>query len=310
MVNKCVFAALAAVVATGAITGPASAKGGGTGGGGGGGGGGGSTKPVLPAPPIAPATFDGIGPGPVYVHESFGHAQGTRYRDDGSIIDANLKPEINRIRAEYPNNKAETWIADAMWKLSVTGPGDPYEPFSPLQVNEFGDQDGTLSIEGAEPGGPDTRPNALIPFPAPTGSASTVSADSVPFDGKTAIGFTTSSATTRNFESNGQVWLELDATGNFITGGNTNILRWTFHTNGLSGTTLSGTYDPSATGYTRMAVSYDPVNPVAAATVDGNVVASVPYTASSIKYAGLEGTLFGHADNFTVRTGTVTDQTG
>ena len=46
---------------------PAAAKGGG--------GSGGGDKPpnvVLPAPAIPPGTFEGIGPGPVYIHESFG----------------------------------------------------------------------------------------------------------------------------------------------------------------------------------------------------------------------------------------------
>src|SRR3954453_14701766 len=81
-------------------------------------------------------------------------------------------------------------------------PSDPWEAFSPLQVNELGDQDGILAIVGAEPFGPDTRPNALLPFAAPTGSAATVSAD-----------VTSSAATSRNFESGGQAWLEIDTTG-------------------------------------------------------------------------------------------------
>ena len=159
-------------------------------------------------------------------------------------------------------------------------------------------------LAGSEPGGPDTRPNALVPFPAPPGSASTVSADTVPFIGRTAIGFTSSSETNRNFESGGQAWLELDTTGLSPLGGNTGIVSWTFHTDGLSGTTLTGTYQLAASAYNRAAVSYDPVNHVAAASIDDTVVASVPYAAQPIRYAGVEGTLHANVDNFTVRTGT------
>ena len=107
MLQKSGFTLLAALLAAGALTGPAFAKGGT---GGGGGGGGGTTQPVLATPAIPAGTFEGIGAGPVYVHDSFGFAQRTRYAQNGSIIDVVDKPEINSIRAEYPNNKAETWI--------------------------------------------------------------------------------------------------------------------------------------------------------------------------------------------------------
>jgi hypothetical protein len=247
----------------------------------------------------------------VYIHDSFGHAQRTRLARNGSVVDVASKPEVNGIRAEFPNNQAETWIggaaAGASWHFAVIGPGDPFEPLTPLQVADFGAQDGDLTIEGAEPFGPDPRPNALIPFAAPATSAATVSAEIVDFDGKTAIGFTNSSATTRNFETSGQAWLELNAMGRFITGGDTGIVTWTFHTDGLSGATLSGTYQTDPSAYNRVAVSYDPVAHVAAATVNGQVVASVPYTARPIAYAGVEGTLFANVDNFTVRAGTVND---
>ena len=78
---------VAALVAAGAVTTPAFASGGGGGNGGGGGGGGGGNV-VLPEPAIPPGTFEGIGSGPVYVHESFGHAQRTRYTQAGKVIDA------------------------------------------------------------------------------------------------------------------------------------------------------------------------------------------------------------------------------
>jgi hypothetical protein len=251
---------------------------------------GGGTKTVLPAPPIPPATFEGIGPGPLYVHESFGHAQRTRYTQNGSVIDVVDKPDIGGIRAEFPNNATETWIgsrSEPNWRFSVTSPADPFEPFTPLQdAGLLGIQDGTLSIVGAEPG-TDTRPAAVLPFAAPAGSAFTVSADSVPFIGRTAIGFTTSSATTRNFETGGQAWLELDAATS----------TWTFH----AGPSLAaGSYAKSPSGYDRMAVTYDPVGHIAAATVDGAVVASIPYSAQPIRYVGVEGSLHGNVDNFTV----------
>jgi hypothetical protein len=292
----------AAALLAGAMTGTASAGHGGDGGGRGAG----EPKPVLQPPPIPPATFEGIGPGPVFVHESFGHMQRTRYTQSGSVIDVVDKPAVNGIRAEFPNNRTETWIGSSgepAWRFSVTSPGDPFEPFSPLQdAGELGLQDGTLSIVGAEVG-TDTRPAAVVPFAAPADTAFTVSAETVPFVGKTAIGFTTSAATSQNFETGGQAWLELDTFGRSPLGGNTGITRWTFH---AGASTTTGTYDISPTSYDRMAVSYDPVNRVAAATVNGVVVASVPYAAQPIRYAGVEGSLHGNVDDFTVRAGTVT----
>ena len=301
MVMKSLITALAVVVATGALGDSALASHGG--------GGGGGTKVVLTPPPIPAGTFDGIGSGPVYIHDSFGHAQRTRYSQNGTIVDVVDRSEIGNIRAEYPNNQAETWIGTTTagapsWDFAVIGPGDPFEPLTPLQDGEFGLQDGNLALTGAEPFGPDTRPAALLPFAAPADSAYTVSADIVDFDGKTAIGFSDSSATSRNFETGGQAWLELDATGRFVTGGNTGVTRWTFH---AGATTLTGTYQPDATAYNRAAVSYDPVAHVAAATVNGQVVATVPFAAPSVRYVGVEGTLFANVDDFTVRAGTVTD---
>jgi len=314
MLKKSFLTVAIAIAATSAAPAAALAKGGGGGGGGGtggGGGGGGTPAPVLPAPAIAPGTFDGIGPGPVYVHESFGHAQTTRLAQNGAIVDVVDKPDINGIRAEYPNNETETWFDPTSsgapsWKLAASS-DDPFEPSSPLQDTPEGELNGSLALVGAEPGAVDTRPDALLPFAAPTDGASTVSGDVVTFVGKTALGFSNSNATTENFETAGQAWLELDATGLSPLGGNTGVVRWTFHTDGLNGTTLSGTVSVPASSIDRAAVSYDPVNHVAAATVNGAVVASVPYTASPIRYVGVEGSLAGNVDNFTVRAGTVTD---
>jgi hypothetical protein len=308
------FTALTVLAVSAAAASPAFAKGGGGGGGGGtggGGSGGGTTTAVASTPSIAPGTFEGIGTGPVYIYDSFGHGQNSRYKQDGTIINVVQKPNIDGIRAEYPNNKTETWIGAGgtgpTWNLTTVGPGDPLEPHTPLQESEFGYQDGDAGMDHYEFFGPQVRPNALVPFAAPTDSAYTVQGNTAGFNGKTAIGFTSSGATTSNFETNGQAWLELDYTGNFEPGPLTNIVKWTFHTNGTSGDTLSGTYNGSNSGWAQMAVSYDPVNHVASATLDGNVVASVPYTAQTIKYAGVEGLWVGNINNFAVRAGTVTD---
>lgn len=315
MLKKTTLTLAAALAVTASVASPALAKGGGGGGGsgGGGGGGGGGTTTTLATPAIASGTFDGIGSGPVYVHDSFGHAQGTRYDQGGKIVDVGRHPEVNGIRAEYGNNKTETWVQPNVtsgtprWQFAVVGPADPYEAVTPLQdgtATGLGYQDGLLSM-WFEPGSPDTRPNALLPFPAPTDSASTVSGDIVNFWQKTAIGFTSSGATNANFETSGQAWLELDTTAFFLDGDG--IARWTFHTNGLSGTTLSGTFTLDNHSYNRAAVSYDPVNHVAAATINGEVVASVPYVAQAIKYVGVEGSHYANVDNFSVWRGTVTD---
>ena len=296
MLKQSLAAALVAMTAGAALTSPALAKGGG-----GDGGGGGGTKDVLPTPAIPPGTFEGIGAGPVYIHDSFGHAQRTRYARNGAIVDVVAKPEVDGIRAEYPNNATESWFGTATsgapsWKLSMLSVADPFEPFTPLQVNELGAQNGSLILVGAEPGGPDTRPAALLPFAAPTDSAATVSADVVPFFGSTAIGFTSSPATDHNFETDGQAWFEVTNVGG-ATGSDT----WAFHTDGLCGATLTGSFQPRT--FDRIAVSYDPVSHLAEATLDGDVVASVSYTAGAIGYVGVEGSLHANVDDFTVRAG-------
>ena len=301
MIKQSFVAVLAATTAAAALAGPAAAKGGGDGGGGHGGGGG---EDVLPAPAIPAGTFDGIGPGPVYVHDTFGHAQRTRYARSGAIVDVVAKPEVDGIRAEYPNNATESWSGNATsgapsWKLGILSVDDPFEPSTPLQVGDLGAQNGNLMIVGAEPGGP-TRPSALLPFAAPAGSAATVSADVVPFVGSTAIGFSSSGATERNFETSGEAWLEVTNVG-----GATGTGRWAFHTAGLGGATLTGAFTPRT--FDRLAVSYDPVAEVAEATLDGEVVASVPYAAEAIGFVGVEGSLHGNVSNFTVRAGGVAD---
>jgi hypothetical protein len=284
--------------------------------GGGGGGGGGGTTTTLTAPAIAPGTFDGIGPGPTYVQESFGWAQLTRYKQNGDIKYLPGHENITGIRAEYPNNKTETWVAPPEvvggqeWRFSTVGPADPKEAYTPLQDDKVNGyySDGCLALNGAAllDGAVDMRPNALLPFAAPTTSAYTVSADTVGFFSKTAIGFTTSGAVNKNFETSGQAWLEVDFTGNFPAGGSTFVNKFAFHTNGLSGATVSGTFDQDATGFNRLAVSYDPVNHVATASINDIVVASVPYTATgAIKYTGVEGSWNAMVDNFTVQTGAI-----
>src|SRR4051812_21996111 len=186
MRGKRILVVAAGIAAFTSFATPAFAQGG-TGGGGTGGGGGGTTKTTLATPAIAPGTFDGIGSGPVYVHDSFGHAQGTRYRQDGAIMDVGRHPEVNAIRAEYGNNKTETWVGPNVtsgsprWQFAVVGPSDPYEPYTALQdSSSLGYSDGLLMIVG-EPGSADTRPNALLPFPAPTTTATTVSGEIVGF---------------------------------------------------------------------------------------------------------------------------------
>jgi len=73
----------------------------------------------------------------------------------------------------------------------------------------------------------------------------------------------------------------------------------------MSGTFLpAGQFGPTRT---RVAVSYDPVNHVAEATINGNLVASIPYTAPAIKYVGAEGTTDADVDNFSVTSGSATD---
>src|SRR5689334_15296875 len=288
---------------------------GGTGGGGGGGGGGGTT-PTLTAPAIAPGTFDGIGSGPTYIHESFGFAQGTRYKQNGSVTAVGVHSNVSGIRAEFPNNKTESWIAPPEvaggqeWDFAVVGPSDPHEAFTPLQNDTVNNiySDGLLFLNGANflDGTGDQRPNALLPFAAPTNSAYTVSGDSVGFFGKTAIGFTSSGAVNSNFETNGQAWLEINSMANFPAGGNTFIDTFVFHTNGLNGPSISGTFTQDPTAFNQMAVSYDPVNHIASASLNGVVLAQLPYTATSaIKYVGVEGSWNANIDNFTVQTGAI-----
>jgi hypothetical protein len=286
-------------------------------GGGGGGGGGGGSTPALPTPAIPAGTFDGIGSGPTYVRESFGFAQGTRYKQNGDVKEVFLHTNVNGIRAEYPNNKTETWIAPPEtaggqeWDFAVVGPADPYEAYTPLQDDKVNGyySDGELFLNGANflDGSPDLRPNALLPFAAPTASAYTVSADSVAFFGKTAIGFTSSGAVNRNFETSGQAWLEVDFTGNFPAGGSTFVNTFVLHTDGLNGPTVSGVFNGDPTSFNRLALSYDPTNRVVSASINGQTVATVPYVmTSAVKYVGVEGSWYANVDNFAVSQGAVT----
>src|SRR4051794_7259718 len=147
MRNKRMLAVAATIIAATSAASPALAQGGGSGGGGGtgggGGGGGGGTTTALATPAIPAPAFDGIGSGPVYLHDSFGHAQGTRYDQGGKVIDVGRHPEVNGIRAEYGNNKTETWMGPAVtsgaprWQFAVVGPTDPWEPYTPLQEASF-----------------------------------------------------------------------------------------------------------------------------------------------------------------------------
>jgi hypothetical protein len=220
---------------------------------------------------------------------------------------------IAGIRAEYPNNQAESWIGPAVssgalrWQFASIGPADDFETYGALQDNtQFGYNDGLMMVVG-EPGAPQTRPDALLPFPAPTTSPSTVSHDESGQLTKTAVGFSNSPATNNNFETNGLVWLEIDSTTKMAPGSDGVTEKWTFHTNGLSGATLSGTVTQISPTRTRVAVSYDPVNHIAQATIDGNLVAAVPYTAPAIKYVGAEGNTNADVDNFSVWSGSATD---
>jgi hypothetical protein len=269
---------------------------------------------VLPAPAIAAGTFDGIGSGPTYIRESFGFAQGTRYKQNGDIKAVTVHTNITGIRAEYPNNKTETWVAPPEttggqeWDFAVVSPSDANEAYTPLQDDGTNYSDGLLFLNGASflDGTGDQRPNALLPFAAPTSSAYTVSADSVAFFGSTAIGFTTSGAVNKNFESSGQAWLEINTMANFPAGGSTFIDTWTFHTGGLNGPSASGTFQMDPSAVDRMAVSYDPVNHVAAASVNGVVVASFPFTLTgAIKFVGVEGSWNANANNFAVQSGAI-----
>jgi hypothetical protein len=264
-------------------------------------------------PAIAAGTFDGIGSGPTYVQESFGFGQGSRLKQNGSATAIVLHDNINGIRAEFPNNSTETWIAPPEvaggqeWDFSVTSSADEYQPVTPLEVNEFGPINGTLSLNGTDflSGGPDLRPNALLPFAAPTNSASTVSVDELPLFSKVAVGFTSASTLNGNFEKSGQAWLEVNTMENAPAGGGTFIDTWTFHAGGSS---VSGTFGVPTTVFNRLEVSYDPVAHVAAASLNGQVVAEVPYTATAaIKYAGIEGSSVATVDNFGLRKGSVTD---
>jgi hypothetical protein len=96
--------------------------------------------------------------------------------------------------------------------------------------------------------------------------------------------------------------------GNFPAGAGITPNTFVFHTNGTSGPSVSGTFDQDITGFNRMAVSYDPVNHVASASLNGVIVASLPYTLTgAVKYVGAEGSYNANVDNFTVATGAVTD---
>jgi hypothetical protein len=66
--------------------------------------------------------------------------------------------------------------------------------------------------------------------------------------------------------------------GNFPAGGSTFVNTWAFHTGGLAGPSAFGTFQGDPTSFNRLAVSYDPANHLAFTSINGQVLAAVPYT--------------------------------
>jgi hypothetical protein len=207
---------------------------------------------------------------------------------------------IDGLRAQFPDNSAAVWSAPggqhaATWFFAQAST-DPFEPPTPGDTNNLVLAAGADNTTGGHLA-------ALLPFSPPT-SAYKVTADMIPEGGDlrdwVGIGFTSSLGSLNdNFETFGQAWLmlKMNATGLGPT-------TWELHTNGLTGTTLSG--ETTLTGnYIPLGLTYDPVNHLVSGSISGVATPSISYTATGIAGVGMEAVehvSFGIADNFAVQT--------
>jgi hypothetical protein len=109
------------------------------------------------------------------------------------------------------------------------------------------------------------------------------------------VGFTASNALNNNFESAGQAWMRVtyDDTREPLLG------TVELHVNGLSGPSIRTVLPADSSTWDTLTVKYDPVLKLVTGYFNGQVVGTLPYDASSGRFAGFEGD--SNADNFVLK---------
>ena len=260
---------------------------------GGGGGGGGTTTPPpsnLPTTPPAPN---------ILIRESFGLSPNfLRPAGGKGLLKAtNLFKSLGGFWVEYPGSNNTQWITPDGWTMCpVGGYLDPYALPSPLEstdptaLTSQGVACSTVALfDAATP-----IPTALLPFKQPAAKYA-VSMEGWAFavaGTYVSIGLTASGATTNNFNTVGQVWLNL-RNADLVPNG---PLTYEWRLNGRTGPLLATGTTVDQT-YNRMEIHYDPIGQLVNASVNGVDLGSFPLKITP-SFVGFEGV--GNMDNFVV----------
>lgn len=272
---------------------------------GGSGGGGGTAQDVcsVVAPggqptQIVPGTVlirDTFGPGPQFARPEGGsgslHQVNVNTGNDGGS-------DISGFWAEQPCSNTVVWMGPTgggakSWIFQLS-PIDPKEPPSNMLPPGVGNV--RLAVNRA-PDDALEHPVALVPFQAPS-IPYEVSVDTPPvvppgdwFD----VGFTASNALNDNFESAGQAWIRVK----YADTQDPVFATVELHTDGLSGPSISAVLPIDPSSWDTLTVQYDPVLRLVTGYYNGQAIGTLPYDASSARYAGFEGDNV--ADNFVLK---------
>ena len=292
----------AAALLAGALTSPASASGGK----GGGGGGGGGTKPVLPAPAIAPGTFEGIGPGPVYIHDPSATPSAPATRRTARSSTPSTSPRSTASapssRTTGPRRGSARGPRGRSWKFSVATSVGPVRA-RPRRCRTRRARHPERSARARRRRGRQPTPvRGCLPFAAPNDSAYTVSAETVPFIGKTAIGFSNSAATNAELRDRRPGVAGARHLRPLSDPGRQHRHRHAGPSTPARPASPAPTSPARRAGTRwRSATTRSTTSPPRASTTASS--SSVPYTAPPVRYVGVEGSLHAVVDNFTVRAG-------
>lgn len=247
---------------------------GGSGGGGGQKGGGGT-----------PAPGGAVLPGQTIIAESFGlnFPTGRPAGGKGTIKSSQIHTGLSGFWAEFPATSAYVWSTpDGKGVQTWSFSGSSLNPKQPPTAWDPADQNGTATA-GSGTG----SPAALLPF-APVSIPYEVSLDLVQqprvSNDWLAVGFSSSNATSHNFETSGQAWLRIRASNPLVEPWSQTV---ELHTNGLAGLSISA--NVILTGFDTLTVRVDPVAKTVTGLFNGTVLGTLPYAATP-NHVGFEAT--------------------
>jgi hypothetical protein len=208
--------------------------------------------------------------------------------NNGRLRDAFVHDKLQDFWTTFPAVSPPRWIsaeADPAWAFAASSDDVLQWP-----------EDLTWSSNGTVVG--QANATALIAFEPPAGGycVSIHAALYYFLTDSMRVGFSSSaSGLVGNFDAAGQLWLSMDGNG-----------HWELH--GPAGILLQGVTPVGATGWTPMAVHFDPATRLASVGIDGRWIAqtTLPFT-PQVHYAGMEAhniiTTYQVANNFIVRAG-------